>query len=77
MSLPRPDVDPDGLLEYSVVFTDRSLNHMYQRFVGVMQDIDPELGHVHPERPGCDAVEDEEPTGSMGRRGDGADIVIG
>ena len=37
--LPRPDVDPDGLLEYSVVFTDRSLNHMSQRFVGVMQDI--------------------------------------
>ena len=37
--LPRRDVDPDGLLEYSVVFTDRSLNHMSQRFVGVMQDI--------------------------------------
>jgi aspartate aminotransferase-like enzyme len=37
--LPRHDVDPDGLLEYSVVFTDRSLNHMSQRFVGVMQDI--------------------------------------
>ncbi len=39
MSLPRRDVDPDGLLEYSVVFTDRSLNHMSERFVGVMQDI--------------------------------------
>ena len=39
MTLPRPDVDPDGLLEYSVVFTDRSLNHMSQRFVGVMQDV--------------------------------------
>lgn len=39
MTLPRPDIDPDGLLEYSVVFTDRSLNHMSQRFVGVMQDI--------------------------------------
>ena len=37
--LPRRDVDPDGLLEYSVVFTDRSLNHMSKRFVGVMQDI--------------------------------------
>ena len=24
----RPDIDPQGLLEYSVVFTDRSLNHM-------------------------------------------------
>lgn len=39
VSLPRRDVDPDGLLEYSVVFTDRSLNHMSTRFVGVMQDI--------------------------------------
>jgi aspartate aminotransferase-like enzyme len=39
MSLPRHDVDPDGLLEYSVVFTDRSLNHMSKRFVGVMQDV--------------------------------------
>jgi aspartate aminotransferase-like enzyme len=39
VSLPRREVDPDGLLEYSVVFTDRSLNHMSQRFVGVMQDI--------------------------------------
>ncbi len=39
VDLPRPDIDPDGLLEYSVVFTDRSLNHMSQRFVAVMQDI--------------------------------------
>jgi aspartate aminotransferase-like enzyme len=39
VELPRRDVDPDGLLEYSVVFTDRSLNHMSDRFVGVMQDI--------------------------------------
>ncbi|UWF77536.1 MULTISPECIES: aminotransferase class V-fold PLP-dependent enzyme [Microbacterium] len=37
MSLPHADVDPDGLLEYSVVFTDRSLNHMSARFVEVMQ----------------------------------------
>jgi len=37
MTLPHEDVDPDGLLEYSVVFTDRSLNHMSARFVGVMQ----------------------------------------
>mgnify|MGYP000438012773 CR=1 FL=1 len=29
-------VDPDGLLEYSVVYTDRSLNHMSQRFQGVI-----------------------------------------
>ncbi len=33
------DVDPDGLLEYSVVFTDRALNHMSRRFQGVMRDI--------------------------------------
>jgi aspartate aminotransferase-like enzyme len=39
VDLPRPDIDPGGLLEYSVVFTDRSLNHMSQRFVAVMQDI--------------------------------------
>jgi aspartate aminotransferase-like enzyme len=39
VDLPRPDVDPGGLLEYSVVFTDRSLNHMSKRFVAVMQDI--------------------------------------
>jgi aspartate aminotransferase-like enzyme len=39
VDLPRSDIDPDGLLEYSVVFTDRSLNHMSQRFVGVMQDL--------------------------------------
>ena len=39
MTLPHEDVDPDGLLEYSVVFTDRSLNHMSKRFVSVMQDI--------------------------------------
>ena len=35
--LPQPD--PDGLLEYSVVYTDRALNHMSKRFQGVMQDI--------------------------------------
>lgn len=35
--LPHPD--PDGLLEYSVVYTDRALNHMSQRFQGVMRDI--------------------------------------
>jgi aspartate aminotransferase-like enzyme len=32
-------VDPDGYLEYSVVFTDRSLNHMSQSFQKVMNDI--------------------------------------
>ena len=35
----RPDIDPQGLLEYSVVFTDRSLNHMSVAFQTVMRDI--------------------------------------
>ncbi|MBT5498187.1 MAG: alanine--glyoxylate aminotransferase family protein, partial [Alphaproteobacteria bacterium] len=43
----RPDVDPDGLLEYSVVFTDRSLNHMSQSFQGVMRDISATLKTVY------------------------------
>jgi aspartate aminotransferase-like enzyme len=41
------DVDPDGLLEYSVVFTDRSLNHMSQAFQGVMNDISATLKRVY------------------------------
>ena len=35
----NPDVDPDGLLEYSVVYTDRALNHMSKKFQGVVRDI--------------------------------------
>jgi len=42
-----PDIDPDGLLEYSVVFTDRSLNHMSQSFQGVMNDISSTLKRVY------------------------------
>ncbi len=34
-----PNVDPDGLLEFSVVYTDRSLNHMSKAFMGVINDI--------------------------------------
>ena len=34
-----PGVDPDGLLEYSVVYTDRALNHMSKKFQGVIRDI--------------------------------------
>ena len=34
-----PNVDPDGLLEFSVVYTDRALNHMSRSFQGVMLDI--------------------------------------
>jgi len=43
--LPQPD--PQGLLEYSVVYTDRSLNHMSQRFQGVMRDISRILKTVY------------------------------
>jgi aspartate aminotransferase-like enzyme len=42
-----PDVDPDGLLEYSVVFTDRSLNHMSRAFQAVMRDISTTLKQVY------------------------------
>jgi aspartate aminotransferase-like enzyme len=42
-----PDIDPDGLLEYSVVFTDRSLNHMSKAFQGVMNDISTTLKAVY------------------------------
>ena len=45
-----PNVDPDGLLEYSVVFTDRSLNHMSQSFQGVMNDISAMLRKVYNAR---------------------------
>ncbi|MDD2742128.1 MAG: aminotransferase class V-fold PLP-dependent enzyme [Rhodocyclaceae bacterium] len=43
--LPQPD--PQGLLEYSVVYTDRALNHMSQRFQGVMKDISRILKQVY------------------------------
>ena len=42
-----PDVDPDGLLEFSVVFTDRSLNHMSKSFQQVMRDISATLKTVY------------------------------
>jgi len=42
-----PHVDPDGLLEFSVVYTDRALNHMSQRFRHVMCDISAVLKEVY------------------------------
>ncbi|MBA6296699.1 aminotransferase class V-fold PLP-dependent enzyme [Colwellia sp. MB02u-9] len=42
-----PNIDPDGLLEYSVVYTDRSLNHMSGSFQQVMQDISADLKSVY------------------------------
>ena len=43
-------VDPDGLLEYSVVYTDRALNHMSRRFGRVMQDLSATLRQVYGAR---------------------------
>ena len=48
----RPDVDPEGLQEFSVVFTDRSLNHMSQKFQAAMRDISATLREVY----GAEAV---------------------
>jgi aspartate aminotransferase-like enzyme len=42
-----PDIDPDGLLEFSVVYTDRSLNHMSKSFQSVMKDISVTLKKVY------------------------------
>lgn len=42
-----PHVDPDGLLEFSVVYTDRALNHMSRRFQGVMKEISAVLKDVY------------------------------
>ncbi len=47
MKLPHDHVDPDGLQEFSVVFTDRSLNHMSARFQGVMRDVSALLREVY------------------------------
>lgn len=41
--LPRPEVDEDGLLEYSVVYTDRSLNHMSQKFQHALRSVSATL----------------------------------
>jgi aspartate aminotransferase-like enzyme len=42
-----PNVDPDGLLEFSVVYTDRAINHMSRNFQGVMKDISAILKDVY------------------------------
>ena len=47
MSGLRPEVDPEGLLEFSVVYTDRALNHMSQSFQSVMRDISRVLRKVY------------------------------
>lgn len=47
MKLPHAHIDPDGLEEFSVVFTDRSLNHMSAKFQGVMRDVSGLLKEVY------------------------------
>ena len=42
-----PNIDPDGLLEYSVVYTDRSLNHMSNSFQSVMNEVSTSLKKVY------------------------------
>ena len=42
-----PNIDPDGLLEYSVVYTDRSLNHMSSSFQGAINDVSSSLKKVY------------------------------
>ena len=42
-----PNVDPDGLLEFSVVYTDRSLNHMSKKFQQVMREMNRILKFVY------------------------------
>jgi aspartate aminotransferase-like enzyme len=43
----HPEIDPNGLEEFSVVFTDRSLNHMSAKFQGVMREISASLREVY------------------------------
>ena len=43
----RQDIDPNGLLEYSVVYTDRALNHMSKAFQQVMTDLSSDLKSVY------------------------------
>ncbi len=43
----RQDIDPNGLLEYSVVYTDRALNHMSKAFQQVMNDLSSDLKSVY------------------------------
>ncbi|MCG8566223.1 MAG: hypothetical protein MI747_14195, partial [Desulfobacterales bacterium] len=57
-----PNIDPDGLLEYSVVYTDRALNHMSKKFQGAMNDISANLKEVY----NADAVAIVPGSGSYG-----------
>jgi aspartate aminotransferase-like enzyme len=73
-----PNVDPDGLLEFSVVYTDRSLNHMSRSFQGVMKDISAVLKEVYK----ADAVALVPGSGTFGMEsvarqfGTGKDVLV-
>lgn len=41
------NIDPDGLAEFSVVYTDRALNHMSKAFQQVMNDLSSNLKSVY------------------------------
>jgi aspartate aminotransferase-like enzyme len=45
-----PNVDPQGLLEYSVVYTDRALNHMSLAFQGAIKEISATLKRAYNAR---------------------------
>jgi len=47
MNLPHDHIDAGGLQEFSVVFTDRSLNHMSARFQAVMREVSATLREVY------------------------------
>lgn len=47
MSRHFKSVDPEGLLEYSVVFTDRAVNHMSALFQDAMREISATLKQVY------------------------------
>ncbi|MDO5059862.1 MAG: aminotransferase class V-fold PLP-dependent enzyme [Neisseria sp.] len=46
-TLPRPEIDENGLLEFSVVYTDRALNHMSQKFQTALREISATLKSVY------------------------------
>lgn len=62
MTALRQDIDPNGLLEYSVVYTDRALNHMSKAFQQVMNDLSSDLKSVY----NADAVAIVPGSGSYG-----------
>lgn len=74
----RHDIDPDGLLEYSVVYTDRALNHMSAQFRAVMTDLSSELKALYR----ADAVAIVPGSGTSGMEAvaralaDGKDCVV-